>query len=569
MRHSKLILVSLLLCVSSLLRAADETGYYLVGWLNDWSTTDQSYPLTLQADGVTWEITVPAAGDDGWFKIAPASAYEYDESGFWSHLYCAPYDGCRELSGAMAFGDAGAWLLPNEEGVESYTIRIVPSTNQFQIVPRESQKAWSGTLPVLFLNTEQDITSKEYYVDGTYYIDALGLEGYESLGSADHPLPLKVKGRGNWTWKDFSKKPYRLKFDAKARPLGMKSSKHFTLLAHADDDLAFLRNTVGFELSRRLGLPYTPAQQPVEVVLNGDYIGLYMLTDKIRVAKDRVNITEQADQETNAANITGGWLLEIDNYEEDEQIRFTESNGNPLWVTYHSPEVLSDAQREYLTNFLIATDLAIYNPDKNSTDWEQYIDMDMLARYYIVQEIMDDGESFHGSCYMSKDRGADTKLMFGPVWDFGNALRRGSDKFIYQDTQFTQSWIEEVARYGRFQQTVKAVWQKFLADDFAQLDGFIDSFIAQIASAAVTDGQRWPEYDQGDVEGKKNHFKYLMTEKVNFLREQWGNADTSIRSVTDRTVAAGAWFSLDGRRLSTHPTLPGVYLHQGRKVVIK
>ena len=178
----------------------------------------------------------------------------------------------------------------------------------------------SGTLPIMFINTVEPITSKEYYVNATCYIDALGLEGYESLGSADSPLPLVIKGHGNYTWRAFEKKPYRLKFNDKVKPLGMLKNRHFTLLAHADDDLAFLRNTVGFELSRMIRMTYTPAQEPVEVVLNGDYIGLYMLTEKIRVDKNRVNITEQDNLATDPEEITGGWLLEIDNYEEEGQI---------------------------------------------------------------------------------------------------------------------------------------------------------------------------------------------------------------------------------------------------------
>ena len=402
-----------------------------MGWLNGWSTTDKSYPLTLSSDEKSWAITVPANGDDGWFKIAPASAYSSDN--FWHYLLNASYDGCRELSGEMVYGEGGAWLLPNSDGITHYTITIVPSTMQFVITPvsgetpqpqPEPEHDWSGTLPVLFINTEAPVTSKETYVSGSYYLDNQGLEDYESIGSADAPLPLQIKGRGNYTWTGFDKKPYRLKLDAKAKPLGMKSSKHFTLLAHADDNLAFLRNTVGFELSRRLGLAYTPEQRPVEVVLNGDYIGLYMMTEQIRVDANRVNIVEQNDGETNPENITGGWLLEIDNYDDDCQIRMTEGNGALLRCTYHSPEVLSDEQKNYLTQYLQAADDAIYNSDKNSTLWEDYIDMEALVAFYIVQEMMDNGESFHGSCYLHKDRGENTKLVFGPVWDFGNSFSR-------------------------------------------------------------------------------------------------------------------------------------------------
>ena len=179
--------------------------------------------------------------------------------------------------------------------------------------------SYSGTLPVLYIQTENNktITSKDYYLNATYYLDALGLAGYQSIGSASAPLTMEIKGRGNYTWRDFNKKPYRIKLADKQPLLGLNKSKHFALMAHADDAQSkkgFMRNQVGFELSRMIGMEWTPATAPVEVVLNGDYIGLYFLTETIRVDKDRVNIVEQEDEETNSEAITGGWLVEIDNY---------------------------------------------------------------------------------------------------------------------------------------------------------------------------------------------------------------------------------------------------------------
>lgn len=433
-------------------------------------------------------------------------------------------------------------------------------------VTPQPQTAWSGTLPVMFISTAAPVTSKEEYVDGTYYIDALALDGYESVGSAEMPLELQIKGRGNYTWTGFDKKPYRLKLAAKAKPLGMKSNKHFNLLAHADDELAYLRNTVGFELSRRLGLTYTPEQQPVEVVLNGEYIGLYMLTDKIRVDKTRVNIVEQADQETDAANITGGWLLEIDNYDDEYQVRMEESNGALLRFTLHTPELLSDEQNDYITQYLTETDQAIYHPDKNSTRWEDYIDMDALARFYIVQEVMDNAESFHGSCYMFKDRGDNTKLVFGPVWDFGNAYRRSFDKFIYVDPPFGQNWIGEIARFPRFQQAVKTLWTSFLTEEYPKINDFIDTFVNQIADAAKCDGKRWPQYSQQDIQQRKSRFKECMAQKMDFLRQQWGDTPTAVGTVTQST-RTNVWYTLDGRRIEGRPQHRGVYIVNGRKCV--
>ena len=425
--------------------------------------------------------------------------------------------------------------------------------------------SFSGSLPVMYITTESAVDSKDVYVRGTFYIDALGLEGYESCGSADTPLPLQIKGRGNWTWNNFEKKPYRLKFDKEANPLGMNSNRHFVLLANADDDLGFLRNTVGFELSRMLGLRYTPSQQPVELVLNGEYIGLYMLAEKVRVDKNRVNIEKQADNETNLYKMTGGWLLEIDNYVNENQIVIPESNGDVLCFTIDTPEMMSEQQRNYMTDFLVATDHAIYNSDKNSTDWENYIDLDELVRFYIVQEVMDDVESFRGSCFMYKERGENTKLKFGPVWDFGNSLRRYFDKFIYIDAEFGQNWIGEIAKFPRFQERVREIWNSFLTGKYPHLESFVDDFIDQISSAAVSDGARWPKYSQSNIYTKRNSFKYRIGQKVDYLKQQWGDGSNYVRSV--HVAHDKPWYIINGIRVNSISTENRIYIHDGKTVI--
>ena len=279
--------------------------------------------------------------------------------------------------------------------------------------------SYSGTLPVMFINTDgyQDIVSKEDYLPAVWWLDAMGVEGCQSIGSAQEPLGMKIKGHGNYTWTRCDKKPFRLKLNEKHPVLGMLDNRHWVLLANAFSWQGQIENTLPYEIGRRMGMAWNPHMEPVEVVLNGQYIGLYFLTEKIRVDKDRVNIIEQDDEETDPEMVTGGWLLEIDNYKEPGNITFTEGNGKPFWVTPHSPEILSRVQRDYITDFLIAADSAIYTYDKSSTAWEQYIDIDSLALYYIVQEIADNPEAFSGSCYMHKSRGDSTRLVFGPIWD--------------------------------------------------------------------------------------------------------------------------------------------------------
>ncbi len=407
----------------------------------------------------------------------------------------------------------------------------------YWVAPNADNISYSGTLPVMYINTENgaSIVSKDDYINATYYVDALGLDRYESIGSETDQQEMEIRGRGNYTWTGFDKKPYRIKLGAKTKILGMSKSKHFALLAHADDSYAFLRNTVGFELSRRLGLKFTPAQQPVEVVLNGDYIGLYMLTETVRVDANRVNIVEQEDYVTDPNLITGGWLVEIDNYEETEQVRITEGNGSTIRFTYKTPELLSDAQRNYLTNQVTAMNNAIYNSNKNSTSWEGYIDIDSLARFYIVQEIMDNAESFHGSCYMHKDKGL-KKWIFGPVWDFGNSYQRGNGNFIYENPPFGQTWIGEIAKFPRFQNKVVEVWKNFKGNNYDTLNEFIDNFIEQIAIAAQHDYYRWPSYGASDPISRKNEFKRRISERVSWLVEKWGEGESGIENIINDNI---------------------------------
>ena len=430
----------------------------------------------------------------------------------------------------------------------------------------------SGTLPIMFINSEAPITTKEYYVNATCYIDALGQEGYESLGTAESPLTLGIKGHGNHTWREYAKKPYRLKFEDKVEPLGMKKNRHFTLLPHVDDNLVYLRNTVGFELSRLIGMSYTPAQEPVEVVLNGDYVGLYMLTEKIRVGKNRVEITEQDDLATDPDEITGGWLLEIDNYEYEDQIYVPNgaNDMNSVNITIHDPEELSREQRSYITTFIEDTDKAIRSPNRASKVWERYIDMDTLARYYIVREIVDDAESFRGSCYIHKERGKDTKLIFGPVWDFGNAFHRGRNKFIWQDPPYGCVWLPKIYMFHRFKECVINLWQPFLGMQYPKLDKVIDDFIERIRTAVDYDLARWPGNYTGPIDTRKQLMKQYLSEKVAFLVSEWGEGiENGIYSPVMTQDDDPYWYTLEGRRLNARPSTPGLYIYGKKKVVIR
>ena len=397
---------------------------------------------------------------------------------------------------------------------------------------------YSGTLPVLFINTEGycDIVSKEEYVRAEWWLDVpsslaqAGEAGIESIGSADEPLGMQIKGRGNSTWSNLDKKPYRLKLDTKQAMLGMSPNKHWVLSAQALDWMGQVSDALPFEIARRMGMAWNPQIEPVEVVLNGQYIGLYFLTEKIRVDEDRVNVIEQQDLETDPDKVTGGWLLEIDNYGEPTSIKVTEGNGKTFKVTPHSPDVLSDVQRDYISEFLQATDAAIYCENKLNREWERYIDLDALAIYYVVQEAVDNPEAFSGSCYMSKDRGEDTKLVFGPLWDCGSSFVRYHKDYPFNDFIYENMpsycrcrWIHEIVKFPHFQLRVRQYWKLFYEQVYPSMDAYLDAFAARIEVAGNYDHVRWPQYSGNNTTYRLNRYaKRCFQKKVTWLQSQWG-----------------------------------------------
>ncbi len=389
----------------------------------------------------------------------------------------------------------------------------------------------SGTLPVMYITTHDSVPviSKDEYVDATYWIDPMGNDA-AAVGSPLLQYPLQIKGHGNTSWYRV-KKPYRIKLTEKTPLFGMNKNRHFVLLTEWRDGRGRLTWETGFFVSRLMGLAWTPEHHPVELVLNGEYMGLYFLTEKIRVGKQRVNITQQADNETDPELITGGWLCESDNNGDSPQtLLIDRTSGRYLRTTIHDPEVISPEQLNYIHDLVKNADAAIYCKDKTSTEWEQYIDLDMLARFYLTNEVLYEIESFAGSCYWSKDRGEDTKIIFGPVWDFDQAGRIwGSQKFCYEQQDgdsfdgIRNHWIAEIAKFPRFQQHVRQLWTEFNDSAAATIEPHAREWVERVRVAHEKDVFRW--YDEFkkylDIDQRSNEFLGVIKEHSAWLSEQW------------------------------------------------
>lgn len=501
--------------------AAEDYRPAVVGTITNWSS---NLPMTLVSAGEYagyYRVQFEAQASTDRFKFREANDFN------WSNEIVSPLGTGHEYEpGWRALGD----IVLTSEQLLVFDYSDPSLYAWLKCIPEAQPDYQTQTdMPVLYINTlnGEPVDSKEVYRKATYYLDNRGIEGIKAVASAELPDTLQIKGRGNWTWSAFDKKPYRLKLNKKTALLGLKKSKHFGLLAHADDRFAWMRNTMGFLLSEQMELAWTPQQQPVEVVLNGDYIGLYMLTELIRVDKNRVNIVEQADLCTHPDSITGGWLVEIDNYREDGNIEFQE----PAFEPYHgartamftpkAPEVLSNAQRTYLTSQLEGLQDAIYS--NSDTRMKEMIDMESLAKFYLVQEIMSNCESFNGSCYLHKEMGSDEKWVWGPVWDFGNSYDRNNEMMIYEgESMFAQKWIARMLQHPVLQTEVQKQWSHWRYYHAAEVRPAVLALADRIAAAAVRDGKRWPQYNHSDAVKRARNICDSYDWRVSMLSKRWG-----------------------------------------------
>ncbi|MBR6017473.1 MAG: CotH kinase family protein [Paludibacteraceae bacterium] len=504
------------------------TRYQAVRFVYGSDQRPETYALIMTQDGNKWRVEIPQTVTDMYrFTFVggniPEGRYNQNFNSFKDSI--SHQANLQRTATSEAQMQAGDIFVPEsgDNWAQGYWTSLEAWLNSQSSTPSATV---SGTLPVVYIRTQNNaaINSKETYVAGSLYIDAL-TTGYLPLGSAAAPIPAQFKGRGNWTWSGFDKKPYRIKFDTKQAVLGMPNNRHWCLLAHADDCMGYLKNTVGFLLSQEIGLRYTPRFVPVELVINDQYQGLYFLTEQVRIAGNRVHITEQQDNATDS--VTGGWLVEIDNYSEEGNINLYEGNGEHVMISIKEPEVLSAQQRQYIEQQMNRLNEAIWG--NSSSQLTALLDLDEAAKYYLVQELMEDCESYHGSCYLYKDRdrnGQTDRWKFGPVWDFGNAYNRNQDTWIYDNPIFAQYWIGQLAEWSEFQAKVREQWYVYYHSHMQNTRTQINDFVTLISAAAKNDAVRWrgtQNYcDNSSMTSRKNDFLNRLNHRIQWLYSQWG-----------------------------------------------
>ena len=266
-------------------------------------------------------------------------------------------------------------------------------------------------------------------------------------------------------------------------------------------DKTLMRNYLAYEFSNRIGR-YASRTKFVEMFLNerGDttignrhYVGVYLLIEKIKRGKDRVDI-----KPLKPADITGGYILKIDKTDWYETYFFTHY-GTRLFHVYPKGHEMSDTQKAWIQNYMSEFETTLAGTDFKDPErgYAKYIDTDAFIDHFIINELFRNIDGFRNSTYMYKDRG--DKLTMGPVWDFN--LSMGNSSFnegwktdgwlIY--TNPVPFWWDRLLQDKNFTQKLAKRWKELRKDILAtsKLLDEIDQTAKFLSEAQKRNFQRW------------------------------------------------------------------------------
>ena len=383
-----------------------------------------------------------------------------------------------------------------------------------------------GGLPTVSIHTEGNVEPYDKITDIPSIISIIGDKGNNIIAQTGG-----TRERGNYS-RTFPKRPYRIKFDSKQNVLDAPAkAKKWTLINNYGDK-TLMRNLIAFHLSSVLEMPYTPYGTAVNVIMNGEYKGCYQLCDQIEVNKNRVNITEMKPTDNEGEALTGGYLIEVDAYAEDEISWFTSSNGTRVTIKSPDEDEITTEQSNYIRNF--------YSNMENN--WRTYLDTNTFLRHFLVGELSGNTDTYW-SVYMYKQRGED-KLYVGPVWDFDIAFE--NDNRTYPINNHTQ-WVYQYGSVEGYMRTLTTniindkttkaqlidIWDEARHNgiDEESLLAFIDNMSEQLQESQKLNFTRWPILNQyvhqnprvyGSYQGEVNNVKNYLKERITWIDNKLG-----------------------------------------------
>lgn len=391
--------------------------------------------------------------------------------------------------------------------------KVIKST----IIFRQSENVASIHIDTESKDIEYLHASKENKEAGTIRI-------YTDQGMLQYAGDLEhITGRGNSTWLAAEKKAYGIKLTQEVDLLSMGAAQKWVLLANAFDETN-MKNKLVYDFAAAVGLQYSPNSQWVDLYLNNEYVGLYLLCEKIEVHPNRVNIA-----------FDGSSLISME-YESrliTQNLPYVATDARQA-LRIHYPENPNEEDLKIATKLWQSIENAIMSEDGidivTGKKWYELIDVDSWARKYLIEEIFGNLDAAFISQYFYIDGdGNDIKAYAGPVWDFDSSLKSVwqtsapnawcANRLQVEDG-YDAPWFYMLCKKPEFMEYVITLYvEEFLPLLNEVKDEKIQIYAETIQSAAYMNSARWDTENDMDIAASEIE-TYLST-RIAFLSDIW------------------------------------------------
>lgn len=333
----------------------------------------------------------------------------------------------------------------------------------------DSDYPYAG-LPRIVIETENfaQIRNKETNVPAW-------LQLYDNEVPLSEPIKLTIRGKGSSSF-TMAKCSFKIELNEKYNFFQMPANRDWDLISNFRDK-SFLRNALTFELASNLNDEYVPKYHFVELFLNHQYQGVYMLTEHMKVGKNRINISQ--DQFS--------FFIEKTTHPDENDVFFQSYLNNTFKI--HYPK---DPSQQVITQIRDSVNTFEKQLESKGADLESRINVHDFIRYYWIQEFSKNIDGAFGrSIYITWETG--DKFHMGPVWDFDLAYGIGNTSMMSPCDWYVrnQGWY----KYLFINQSFKKEAQKYWIENhkiFENIQNFIPKLQKDLQKAVLNDEKRWP-----------------------------------------------------------------------------
>ena len=395
-------------------------------------------------------------------------------------------------------------IIDKPDGITENSQEVSTGVNAY-LLPDNAKCSYTG-IPRIVIETEKHRAIKDRETE----IPAK-LQIWDEKKPNSDIMELTIRGRGNSSWTVRPKKSYKVELKQGAKLLGMPKDKDWALIANYADK-TLMKNYLAYRLADDIGMDYSPRCKFVDFCLNGEYQGVYLLTETIKVDKNRVNIPKNDKS----------YLVEFDEkYKADEQVIFSDVLVPSKPFQIHFPKNASDSVLNVLATHVQRFEKFLKTVDTASLrEIESWIDVEAFAKHFWIQEFSKNPDAnYLTSVYFTwMENGA---IKMGPVWDFDIAFAGFggyNPDFALTDGWRTKDdyWSEKLFSNKEFELAVAEYWDD-LRPSFEKSFFIIDSLYDVLKKPAEENFKKW------DVLQKNEKWLYKSVdsyeEAVDYLRE--------------------------------------------------